>query len=79
MIKKYENQIFQIMNIFKAIKQEKKANKHFYIIMISLAIILPLAIYLTALTSWFYLTYLFIMEFLIMTHLKEIEIQLKHF
>lgn len=54
------------MNIFKAIKQEKKANKHFYIIMISLAIILPLAIYLTALTSWFYLTYLFIMEFLIM-------------
>ena len=54
------------MNIFKAIKQEKKANKHFYIIMISLSIILPLAIYLTALTSWFYLTYLFIMEFLIM-------------
>lgn len=53
------------MNIEKALKREKKHIKRFYILMISLEIIMPLAVYLTGLTSFFYISYLLFMELLI--------------
>ena len=53
------------MDIFKAVKKEKSFIKRFYIIMIFLAIILPLAVYLTGLNSPFYLLYLLFIELLI--------------
>lgn len=53
------------MNIYKALKKEKKSIKRFYIIMLILFISLPLAVYLTGLTSFFYLSYLAFIEFLI--------------
>ena len=53
------------MNIEKALKREKKQIKRFYIIMIILEIIMPLAVYLTGLTTFFYLSYLLFMELLI--------------
>lgn len=54
------------MNIFKAIKVEKKNTKRFYRFMILIAIILPLSAYLTSKTTTFYLVFLAIIEFLIM-------------
>lgn len=54
------------MDIFTAIKKEKKYLKRFYILMLIIAIILPLAIYLTALTTPFFITFLAIIEFLIL-------------
>jgi len=53
------------LNIEKALKREKKHIKRFYIIMIILEIIMPLAVYLTGLTTLFYLSYLLFMELLI--------------
>ena len=53
------------MDIFKAIKKEKKFLKKFYIIMILIAIILPFIVLLTGLTTPFYLSYLMFIEFLI--------------
>ena len=53
------------MNIYKALKREKKYLKRFYIVMIILEIIMPLAVYLTGLTTFFYISYLLFMELLI--------------
>lgn len=53
------------MNIYKAIKREKKFLKKFYIFMIVLAITLPIILLLTGLTNTFYLSYLLFIEFLI--------------
>lgn len=53
------------MNIYKAIKQEKKFLKRFYIIMIFLSIILPFIAFLTNATTFFYLSYLSLIEILI--------------
>ena len=53
------------MNIYKAIKREKKFLKKFYILMIVLAITLPIILLLTGLTNTFYLSYLLFIEFLI--------------
>ena len=53
------------MNIFKAIKREKKQLKHFYISMILIAVILFVVVFLTELTTPFYLSYLIFIEFLI--------------
>lgn len=54
------------MDIYKAIKREKKLLKRFYILMISIGIILPIVVYLTGLTTPFYLSYLLFLEFLIL-------------
>ena len=54
------------MDIFKSIKMEKKLQKRFYIVMVVLSIILPLTLYLTALTTPFYLAFLAVIEFLIL-------------
>lgn len=53
------------MNIYKALKRERKILKRFYITMLTLFIILPLAVYLTGLTNLFYLSYLLVIELLI--------------
>jgi len=53
------------LNIYKALKHEKKHLKRFYIMMIILEIIMPLAVYLTGLTTFFYISYLLFMELLI--------------
>ena len=53
------------MNIYKAIKREKKFLKKFYILMIVLAITLPIILFLTGLNNTFYLSYLLFIEFLI--------------
>lgn len=53
------------MDIFKAIKREKKLLKRFYILMITLGITLFIIVFLTDLTSFFYLSYLSFIEFLI--------------
>ena len=53
------------LNIFKAIKLEKKYTKRFYIIMFLIALILPLSLYLTGIVKMFYLIFLGIIEFLI--------------
>lgn len=53
------------MNIEKALKREKKHIKRFYIIMIMLELIMPLSVYLTGLTTFFYISYLLFMELLI--------------
>lgn len=53
------------MDIYKALKYEKKHLKRFYIVMIILEIIMPLAVYLTDLTTLFYISYLLFMELLI--------------
>lgn len=53
------------MDIYKAIKMEKKSLKRFYRLMILLFIGLPLSVYLTGVKSIFYLVYLLIIEFLI--------------
>lgn len=53
------------MDIFKAIKLEKKYTKRFFIIMGTLSLLLPLSLYLTALVTPFYLIFLAVIEFLI--------------
>lgn len=53
------------MNIYKAIKREKKHLKWFYITMILMIIILPAVVLLTGLTSTFYISYLIFIEVLI--------------
>ena len=53
------------MDIYKAIKMEKKSLKRFYRLMIILFIGLPLSVYLTGIKSIFYLVYLLIIELLI--------------
>lgn len=53
------------LDIFKAIKLEKKYTKRFFVIMFLIAIILPLSVYLTGIMNVFYMTYLGIIEFLI--------------
>lgn len=53
------------MDIFKAIKKEKKFLKKFYIVMALLGIILPLAVYLTGIKTPFYLLFLLTIEILI--------------
>ena len=53
------------MDIYKALKREKKYLKRFYIMMITLEIIMPLAVYLTGLSTFFYISYLLFMELLI--------------
>ncbi|MGG7176935.1 hypothetical protein ACQPU1_05065 [Clostridium paraputrificum] len=53
------------MDIFKAIKKERKFLKKFYIMMILIAIILPFIVLLTGLATPFYLSYLMFIEFLI--------------
>ena len=53
------------MDIYKALKKEKAEKKIMYIILGIIAIILPIAVFLTGLTSFFYLTCLFFLEFLI--------------
>ena len=53
------------MDIYKAIKMEKKSLKRFYKLMVVLAIILPLSVYLTQVKSLFYLVYLIALELLI--------------
>ena len=53
------------MDIYKAIKMEKKSLKRLYRLMIILFIGLPLSVYLTGVKSIFYLVYLLIIELLI--------------
>ena len=53
------------MNIFKAIKRERKQVKRFYVVMISIAVSLFILVFLKGLTTPFYLGYLIFIEFLI--------------
>lgn len=53
------------MDIYKAVKLERKSLKRFYKLMIILFIILPLSVYLTGVRKLFYLVYLLIIELLI--------------
>ena len=53
------------MNIFKAIKRERKQVKRFYVVMISIAVSLVIFLFLKGLTTPFYLCYLIFIEFLI--------------
>ena len=53
------------MDIYTAVKKEKKSFKLFFISMIIIALILPIAFIITNLTTFFYLTYLGVIEFLI--------------
>lgn len=53
------------MNIYKAIKKEKKFLKRFYILMITIAIVFPLIVFLNGLTTIFYISYLIFLEFLV--------------
>lgn len=63
------------MDIFKAIKKEKKFLKHFYIFMGIIGMILPLAVYITGIKSLFFSTFLVVIEVLI---LSEIIIKINH-
>ncbi|MBE6062255.1 MAG: hypothetical protein E7207_01540 [Clostridium butyricum] len=53
------------MDIYTAVKREKKNLKIFFIFMIIIALVLPIAVIITNLTTFFYLTYLGVIEFLI--------------
>ena len=53
------------MNIYKAIKLERKHLKVFLVTMFLISIILPMALVLTDLTTLFYLSYLAFIEILI--------------
>lgn len=53
------------MDIFKALKKEKKSVKRFYIYMIILAIFLPTTLWLTGITTRFYIIYVLVLELLI--------------
>lgn len=53
------------MDIYTAVKKEKKSVKIFFISMIIIALILPIAVIITNLTTFFYFAYLGVIEFLI--------------
>lgn len=53
------------MDIFKALKREKKSIKRFYIYMGMLAIFLPTTLWLTGITTKFYIIYVLVLELLI--------------
>lgn len=53
------------MNIYKALKKEKTDKKRIYIVLLIIAVILPVAVFLTGLTTTFYLLSLLFLEFLI--------------
>ncbi|NME82640.1 hypothetical protein [Clostridium sp. SM-530-WT-3G] len=53
------------MDIYTAVKKEKKNLKIFFISMIIIALILPIAVIITNLTTFFYFAYLGVIEFLI--------------
>ena len=53
------------MDIFKALKKEKKSIKRFYIYMIILAIFLPTTLWLTGIMTKFYIIYVLVLELLI--------------
>lgn len=53
------------MDIYTAVKKEKKSVKIFFISMIIIALILPIAVIITNLTTVFYFAYLGVIEFLI--------------
>ncbi|HCW54304.1 MAG TPA: hypothetical protein DG753_11330 [Clostridium sp.] len=53
------------MDIYTAVKKERKSLKIFFISMIIIALILPIAVIITNLTTFFYLAYLGVIEFLI--------------
>lgn len=53
------------MDIFKAIKKENKFLKRFYVTMGIIAVLLPIAVYLTGLNSAFYIIFLLVNESLI--------------
>lgn len=53
------------MDIFKALKKEKKAIKRFYIYMGILAVFLPTTLWLTGITTKFYILYVVFLELLI--------------
>ena len=55
------------MDIYKAIKMEKKSLKRFYKLMGILFIGLPLSVYLTGVRTIFFLVYLLIIELLIIS------------
>ena len=55
------------MDIYKAIKMEKKSLKRFYRLMGILFIGLPLSVYLTGVRTIFFLVYLLIIELLIIS------------
>lgn len=54
------------MDIYKALKKEKKSIKRFYILMITLAIFLPTALWLTSIINNFFIIYLLVLECLIL-------------
>ncbi|MDQ0148825.1 hypothetical protein ACFO6R_00250 [Eubacterium multiforme] len=53
------------MDIYKALKKEKKSIKRFYILMIILAILLPTTLWLTGIMAKFYIIYVALLELLI--------------
>ena len=53
------------MDIYTAVKKERKHLKYFFISMIIISLILPIAVIITNLTTFFYLTYLGVIEALI--------------
>lgn len=60
------------MNIYKALKKEKADKKRTYIILIIIAIILPMAVFFTGLTTTFFYISLAIMECLILLSIVTI-------
>ena len=53
------------MDIYKAIKREKLHLKIFLVVMVVIAILLPMTLLVTGLTTIFYISYVFLIEFLI--------------
>ncbi|MGL5152565.1 MAG: hypothetical protein ACRC7N_18560 [Clostridium sp.] len=53
------------MDIHKALKWEKKLLKRFYLLMIIISIVLPIAMMLAGVNKLFYVSYLMVIEFLI--------------
>lgn len=53
------------MDIYTAVKKERKNLKFFFISMMIISLILPMAVIITNMTTFFYLTYLGVIEFLI--------------
>ncbi len=53
------------MDIYTAVKKERRNLKFFFISMIIISLILPIAVIITNLTTFFYLTYLGVIEALI--------------
>lgn len=53
------------MDIYTAVKKERKNLRLFFIFVIIISLILPIAVIITNMTTFFYLTYLGVIEFLI--------------